>query len=108
MHADAERELGKALRFIGLNEISAGDISYAVEECRFENMRRIEAKNALQSRNLAPRDPGDEKTYKTREGIIGGHKKNLEFDELDYINQRIDQQLDDKYKFYKKLNSAYV
>jgi len=101
MHADAEKELEKALRFVGLNEISSEDISYAVEECRFENMRRIEASNALQSKNLAPRNPQDEKTYKTREGVVGGHRKYLDSEDMEYIDRLIDKNLDDKYEFYK-------
>ena len=108
MHADAEKELGKALRFIGLNEISEEDISYAVEECRFENMRRIEASNALQSRNLAPRNPEDKETYKTREGVVGGHKKYFELEELEFINRIVDHELKNKYYFYKRENSSYV
>jgi hypothetical protein len=105
MHANAEKEVGKALRFIGLSEISEEDISYAVEECRFENMRRLEASNALKSKNLAPRNPNDEKTYKTREGVVGGHKKYLEAEELEYINRIIEQNLNDRLSFYKFQNT---
>ncbi|MEX2337383.1 MAG: sulfotransferase domain-containing protein [Aquisalimonadaceae bacterium] len=105
MHADTERELRRAVDFIGLENVSDETISRAVEFCRFENMRKLESSNALGSRAMAPRDAKDESTYKTREGRIGGYAKHLDAEEIAHIDRLIDERLAHLYAAYRRIDA---
>lgn len=100
LQADTAGQLRRVWEFLGLGEVSEGTIQEAVEFCRFDNMRQMEATNALETNRLAPRDPGDKGTYKTREGRIGGYADHLDQAEIDYINRLILNRLDPLYHFY--------
>jgi hypothetical protein len=100
LQADAEGQLRRVLQFLGLDRVSDAAVSEAVAFCRFDNMRQMEATNALGSKRLAPRDAGDQATYKTREGRIGGYADHLDRAEIDYINDLIRERLDPLYSFY--------
>ncbi|HKJ71089.1 MAG TPA: sulfotransferase domain-containing protein [Gammaproteobacteria bacterium] len=100
LQADAEGQLRRVLDFLGLASVGDEAVHRAVEFCRFDNMRQMEATNSLGSKRLAPRDAGDEATYKTREGRIGGYADHLEPTEIDYINRLIRERLDPLYRFY--------
>ena len=100
LQADTPGQLRRALDFLGLNGVSDATIRDAVAFCRFDNMREMEATNALGSKRLAPRDPSDEGTYKTREGRIGSYADHLDPAEIDHINRLIREQLDPLYSFY--------
>lgn len=105
MHEDTARELRRAVEFLGIDGVSDDTIMTAVEECRFDNMRKLEATNALGSKRLAPRDSEDETTYKTREGRVGGYASHLEPDEVAYIDRVIAERLDPLYSRYIKTSS---
>lgn len=104
MHADAERELRRAVDFIGLEGVSDEIIARAVEFCRFDNMRKLESSNALGSRAMAPRDAADESTYKTREGRTGGYVDHLDPEEIAHIDALIDRKLDPLYAVYRHVD----
>ena len=102
MHADTAGELRKAVEFLGIKDVSDDTIHAAVDDCRFDNMRKLEASNALGSKRLAPRNAADESTYKTREGRVGGYASHLEPAEVTYIDQLIAERLDPLYSRYNK------
>ncbi|MFP4561325.1 MAG: sulfotransferase domain-containing protein, partial [Thiohalorhabdus sp.] len=89
LQRDTEEQMRRVLDFLGLGKISEETVREAVEFCRFDNMRQLEATNALGSKRLAPRDAGDESTYKTREGRIGGYVDHLDAEEIGHINRLI-------------------
>ncbi len=106
LHADASRELRRAMELIGVTDITDETLQRAVDACRFDQMRRLEAANALGSKRLAPRDAADESTYKTREGRVGGHAKYLDPEEIAYMDRLIDQELDPLYAQYRSDTGA--
>lgn len=106
LHADARGELRRAMELIGVTDISDETLDRAVEACSFDQMRKLEASNALGSKRLAPRDAADETTYKTREGRVGGFADHLDAEEVDYINRLIDAELDPLYAQYKTRGAA--
>jgi len=100
LQQDTGEQLRRVLDFLGLSGVSDATIADAVDFCRFDNMRELEANNTLGSKRLAPRDTGDEATYKTREGRIASYADHLEQGEIDHINRLIREQLDPLYDFY--------
>lgn len=106
LQADTAAQLRRVLDFLGLTAVTEETVREAVAFCRFDNMRRLEATNALGSKRLAPRDSEDEATYKTREGRIGGYVDHLDPPEIDYINRLIRERLDPLYEFYAEEPSA--
>nr|WP_301289179.1 sulfotransferase domain-containing protein [Natronocella acetinitrilica] len=102
LHEDAVRELRRAFELLGVDDISDETLQRAADECSFDNMRKMEATNALGSGRLAPRDAKDETTYKTREGRAGGYVKHLKPKEIAHIDKLIDERLDDLYGVYKR------
>ena len=75
LHADTPAELGRAVAFLKGRTVSEQALGDAVIAGRFENMRAIEASGrgaALYGDVLAPGDPADPASFKTREGRIGG------------------------------------
>ncbi len=108
LHRDPEGELKRVIEFAGIYGVSNETIRQAVEACRFDEMRKLEASNALRSKRLAPRDPSDQATYKTREGRVGGFVRHLQKDEIAYINDLIEKRLDNFYAFYKQPDACGV
>jgi len=100
IHADAAHELRRAVEFVGLKGVSDQAIAAAVEACRFDKMRKMEATNALGSKRMAPRDASDESTYKTREGRTGGYRDHFGAADIHAMEDIIDAQLDAAYAFY--------
>lgn len=94
LHEDAERELRRAVDFIGIQGVTDQMISQAVEFCRFDNMRRLEATNEYRTGALAARNPEDDSTYKTRKGEVGGYREQLGEAEIAYVNSVIQTHLD--------------
>lgn len=76
LHASTGDELRRVLDFIGI-AVSDDVLDEAVGYGSFDNMRRLEERNALGTEKLKPRKPGDYRTYKTRRGTVGGHRDEL-------------------------------
>ena len=101
LQADTAGELRRVLDFLGLEAIGSDAVAESVEQCRFDQMRQMEASNSLGSKRLAPRDPGDETTYKTREGRVGGYADHLDTEEIAYMDRLIQEELDPLYSAYR-------
>lgn len=102
-HINCEYELHKILDFIPVS-LSAEDVQEVVSFGSFKNMRKIEhrgrGKRLLSSKEaLTPGVRGDEDTYKTRKGIVGGYTQYLSTEDLQYVEQRIRSQLAQQYGY---------
>lgn len=102
MHADTVGELRRLVEFLGLDGISDATLERAVDFCRFDNMRQLEASNEYRTGALSARDPNDESTYKTREGRIGGYRDKLPAREIQYIDHRVSERLDPLFDRYRR------
>jgi hypothetical protein len=88
-----QRELRRSLDFMGLSGISQKIIDEAVQFASFENMRKMEENDALNSFRLRPGEKTDRESYKTRRGKVGGYRDYLAPPEIEYLNQKIQHDL---------------
>jgi hypothetical protein len=80
LHADAAAALQRVARFVHGRSYAHEHIARAVAEGRFERMHEVERSgkgSRLYGNILAPADPMDENSYKTRRGRIGAWKTEL-------------------------------
>ena len=72
--SDPISALRLTLDFLGLNFINDDVVAEAVNYASFENMRKMEKNNVFNSPIMKVNNPSDYKTYKTRQGKVGGYK----------------------------------
>jgi len=80
LHADTAGELARAVAFLGGRAVRDEALREAVAAGRFENMRAVETTGrgfGLYGDALAPGDPADPDSFKTREGSIGGWRRHF-------------------------------
>jgi hypothetical protein len=94
LKADAAREVQRILRFAGVDPVIDAHVRDAVRFGSFENMRALEAANALNQGRLRARDPNDQESFKTRKGKVGGYVEYLSPDEIEWVDRKIAQTLD--------------
>lgn len=92
LRADTPATLRHVISGLG---IPASDevIAEAVEFAAFDRMREMEQQGALRSHRLSPGDPGDEESFKTRRGQVGGFTDYLSPDDIRYLNDLVDHKL---------------
>ena len=100
LHADTAGELRRVLEFIGVTGVGDAVIEAAVEFGRFDNMRQLEARNAMGTSTLAARDKNDPDSYKTRKGEVGGYREYLDGEALAHVERIIGDRLDPFYARY--------
>ena len=97
-YEDLKRDLALQLRrlfsFIGIQNVRDRDIHEAIEFCSFQNMKKIEAKDAFNSGRLRATDPKDPNSYKVRRGKVGGYKDYLGPSDIEYVDGLINERLD--------------
>ena len=64
-------------------------------------MKNMEQDNVLNNARLKPPEDGDPEGFKIRRGKVGGYVDYLSKDDIEYIDQYLDANLDDFYSFYK-------
>lgn len=99
MHVNPRNELRRVLDFIGLHTVNNEQVFEATRFASFENMRKMEEMDALNSFRLRPGDKNDEESYKTRKGKVGGFFDYLTQDEIEYLNRRMSELLTDFYGY---------
>lgn len=81
LHANAASELTRLIAFIE-GEADPAEIEAAVRSTTFEAMRRKEAESYFSSDKLRPGDPADPRSFKVREGKVGGYRERFTDGEL--------------------------
>lgn len=94
LKADPQRELRHILDFLGLGMIDDTIVSAAVEFASFENMRKMEARGNFQNKMLAPANPTDAESYKTRKGKVKGYIEYLTPAEVQALDRKVKENLD--------------
>lgn len=89
LKADPEKILGDTLDFIGIDNIDPKLVHEAVEFCKFENMKKMEASDAFNTPILRPGNPNDPNSFKVREGKVGGYVKHFADEDLVYLDKRM-------------------
>ena len=82
LHDRPEAELRRVLEFVGVAEVADAVVAEAVAFASFDNMRRLEEADAFGSDRLRPGRVGDHDSYKTRRGVVGGHRDELTPDQI--------------------------
>lgn len=99
LRADPELSLRGICEFIGLEGVSEDTIRRVVAFSSFENMRKYEEKNSRhlpglnRSENLLP------EAFKVRDGTVGGYKKHLSQESIQFIDQCIEEGLPPMYGY---------
>lgn len=80
LHADTAGELARAVAFVRDDAAPENALRRAVAAGRFENMHALESSGLgarLYGDVLAPGDPADPDSFKTREGRVGGWRRHF-------------------------------
>ena len=93
LHARPEQTLKKVLDFLGVPNLDDALIAAAVEFASFDNMRQLEEHDAFNMRTLRPENKADERSYKTRKGIVGDYKNVLSEADHDFVEAYIKDHL---------------
>jgi len=88
LHEDAERELHRVLEFMSISS-DPECVRAAVEECRFERMRKREAQGGFDSKTLQPANPDDPDSFKVRRGLVGGFAEELSAADVAWMDEQI-------------------
>jgi len=94
LHADTGRELQRAVAFVRGEAVPEEALRRAVAAGRFENMRALEASGLgerLYGDALAPGDPADPDSFKTREGRIGGWRRHFSPADADFAEALLER-----------------
>lgn len=92
-------ELSKIMRFFGFEEIDDTIISDAVEFASFGKMRKMENENFFSAARMKPAKDGDESSFKTRKGKVGGYKEILDKEDIEYLDKQIHSSLLDVFRY---------
>ena len=93
------RELRRVVNFLGFTEVNDAVLSEAVEFASFDNMRKMESVGTFQSGVLNPADRGDQESYKTRKGKVGGYQDYLPREESARLTNKMQVELSDYYGY---------
>ncbi len=84
LRADPEKAFGTLLAALGEASPDAGAFAHALAFSDFENMRKLEAAGAFDSKILRPGDVADPESFKVRRGKIGGYREYLSDEDQRY------------------------
>ena len=99
MHAAVDQVLRRTAEFLGLEDVSSSSIQAAVDYGSFDNMRKLEDRDALGMYALSRPNSDDARARKVRRGKIGGHKEQLSEDLVEYIDRRVRADLPEFYGY---------
>ena len=97
--SNPHQELRKIMGFLGLNAIQDAAISEAVSFASFENMQRMEAEGEFSTGILRPGNQTDKDSFKTRKGKVRGYVDYLNQDQIEFLNQKMGDQLSDYFEY---------
>jgi len=73
------------LAFFGFANIDEEAINASVEFADFNNMKKMEANGAFDTKILRPGDASDNESFKVRRGLVGGYRDSLGARELEIV-----------------------
>ncbi len=100
LQSDTFAATRRVLAFLGLEEVEDAVVKTAVEFAAFDNMRRIERTRGSRSFRLKPGDPNDPESFKVRRGKIGGYADYLSREDIRFLNEKIDSDLDPAFGYH--------
>lgn len=82
-------QFGRVLAGIGEQQVSQEHLDAALRFSEFNNMKKLEAARAFDSKILQPGDMQDPESFNVRRGRIGGYANYLSTSDIEYANQAI-------------------
>lgn len=100
IHADPTAAFEAFLDFFGIPRSDSDAVADAVSFASFDNMRRLEETDALDNLRLRPPEDRDPEGYKVRRGAVGGYRDYLSDADVAFIDDYLEDELDDYFRFY--------
>ncbi len=80
-------QFGRVLAAIGEQQVSREHLDAALRFSEFNNMKKLEAAGAFDSKILQPRDIHDPESFNVRRGRIGGYADYLSASDIEYASE---------------------
>ena len=93
MKKNINHELKRILNFINIS-VSEELIQQTAEFGSFNNMRKMEMNEKINDYRMKPGNKKDPNSFRTRKGKVGGYKKELNEEDMNYINNELKEKLD--------------
>ncbi len=106
MHRDPRKVISDSARFFGLPDPSDELLEEVVEQASFRNMRKAELQDSFKHERLRPADPANPDSFKVRRGKVGGFVDYFSAEDIAYIDDYIDRNLDPYFSCYYSKNAA--
>ena len=100
IHRDPKQVVRDSAAFLGLPAPSENLLERVVEGASFRNMRKAELNDSFNHERLRPADPANPESFKVRRGKIGGFVDYLSSDDIAYVDNYIDRNLDPFFASY--------
>jgi sulfotransferase family protein len=91
LRAEPEKMFRELLAALGEVVPDANAVAHALAFSEFENMKKLEAAGAFDSKILRPGDVTDPESFKVRRGKIGGYREYLSEDDQHYAAAVLEQ-----------------
>lgn len=108
MHRDPRKVIKDSVAFFGLPEPSDALLDDVVESASFRNMRKAEMQDSFKHERLRPADPKNPESFKVRRGKVGGYVDYLSAEDIAYVDDYIDRNLDPYFACYYSKNAAHA
>jgi hypothetical protein len=99
IHANPQKELQRTLEFLGIVGVSQEILDEAVELAAFDKLHQMEKSGTFDSYRLKTLDKKDKESYKTRKGKVGGYVEYLTQPEIEYLTDRMKENLSEIYGY---------
>ncbi len=93
LKSDAIGNLRKVAEFMDIPNVKDETLDEAVNYGSFENMRKMEVENRVHDGALAQKIKGDEQSFKTRKGKVGGYREQLIDEDVAWLNDHMRERL---------------
>jgi hypothetical protein len=104
LRSEPENNFYELLVFLNGNEPDAAAFQAALGFSQFENMKKLEAAGAFESKILRAGDVRDPESFKVRRGKVGGYAEYLSVEDQQYAAEAL-QKLDPRFGYSIKMQS---
>jgi hypothetical protein len=98
LHTEPEKYFRELLTAVGEPSPNDRAVSHALAFSRFDNMKKLEAAGAFDSKILRPGDADDPESFKVRRGKVGGYVDYVEEADMAYVAEAM-KELDSRFGY---------
>ncbi len=100
MHRNPSKVIKDSAAFFGLPDPSDELLDDVIERASFRNMQKAELQDSFKHERLRPADPQNPESFKVRRGKVGGFVDYFSSEDIAYIDDYIDRNLDPYFACY--------